>query len=479
MKKRLIEEDLLKILLSELTTDDIRLLLKSDHLNKDEEKICEEMYHNFIFSGSYQIEKILKQNEYDLDYINSIEKINKNKIDEEIENLIISRRKKQNEDLYKLALDDSAYNTFNENTINVINKRYKSIVQINEDNIIEDLEYYYADADNDKGLSFQLDKLDEITNGIPIGITTIISNEKEYRHVYAINLTYNMIINGKNVLYISLNYNKKMTLLDLISRHSCNNEKFNKGISREEIVRFQDENTYRTVYLDFKDTLASNLVLYDTDSCNVQNIFALQRMITCATNQFEKNNNSKIDLVIVDGIEQLHIDTNRKVITNKNAVESEYYKFYKDIKYPVVITNEPKKESIDIINSGGHFNMAFLSDSTKYYSNIIISIRGNSSSDKAKKMKLSLLKNPNDQLIDELLITADKNYAYIKYETDGSNDEISKEIKYGRLEKECNEIKEENKKLEESVQSLSFQIMDMMNPKETEPIDLPPLDANF
>ncbi|MBE6161906.1 MAG: hypothetical protein E7158_06800 [Firmicutes bacterium] len=468
MKKNIIEEELIKILLSEPTTDNIRQLLNADVLNKDEEKLCNEIFKNYSLIGNYQIKRMLQQLEYESGYLDSIEPKNKDNQSIAVGNLIINRRKKQNEEMYKLALNSSTYDEFNENSIDVINRRYKSVIQINEDTILRDLEDYYDLNSNEKGLSFQIDKLDELTNGIPTGVTTVIGNNREYRHVYAINLTYNMITKGKNVLYISLNYNKKLTLLDLISRHSYNTEKFNKNLSRVELATAQDENTYKTVYYDLIDDLTSHLVVFDESNFNVQNVFAIQRIIAYASKQFQKATDSSIDLIIVDGIEKLHIDTSRKVVTNRNIVESEYYSFFNDSSYPVIITNESLEYYADKINEGNHIQLCYLSDVTKYYSKVILSIRGNSASDKAKEMKLSLLKNPNDNLIDEQLITADKNYSYIKYETNDSDDAANSEVKYGRLEQGCNKLKEENRKLEQQVEDLNKSSMNM-----NKPVDIP------
>ena len=464
MNKTLIEEGLIKILLSEPTIEDIRQLLNADVLGKDEEKLCNELFNNYSLIGNYQIKRILQEYGYESTYIDSINVFDKNEVSLEVGNLIINRRKIQNEKLYKLALDSSTYNDFNENSIDIINRRYKSVIQVKEDNVLEDLEDYYDLDNKEKGLSFQLDKLDEITDGIPIGVTTVIGNSKEYRHVYAINLTYNLISKAKNVLYISFNYSKKQSLLDLISRHSCNNEKFNKSLNRDELITMNDENTYKTIYYDLVDNLKSHLIVFDVDNCNVQNVFAFQRMIAYASKIFQKNNNSTIDLIIIDGMEQLHIDTSRKVITNRNTVESEYYSFFNDSQYPIVITNESLEDFADKINDGTHFQLCYLSEATRYYSKVIISVRGNQAMDKAKEMKLSLLKNPNDKTIDELLIVADKQCSYIKYETDNLDDASNYEIKYGRLERSCNKIKEENKKLEQQVVELNQTIMNNSTP---------------
>ena len=106
MNKTLIEEGLIKILLSEPTIEDIRQLLNADVLGKDEEKLCNELFNNYSLIGNYQIKRILQEYGYESTYIDSINVFDKNEVSLEVGNLIINRRKIQNEKLEMQRSDE-------------------------------------------------------------------------------------------------------------------------------------------------------------------------------------------------------------------------------------------------------------------------------------------------------------------------------------------------------------------------------------
>lgn len=461
MKSKVIDEKFLKIVLSIPSASDIRNLITSGTLTKDEINICETIFRNYSILGKSHIENSLIKMGIDSELLKNIKPYSQDEVFNEVGILIEERRKQMNEEIYKLALDNSTYDQFDKQSIDVINRRYKSRIEIEEDNILEELEDFcnLYNKTPEEVLSFCIDYLDENANGIPVGeITSIVSNDKDNRNTYVINLAYNLISKGKNVLFISLNYNKKTTLLNIISRHSCD-EKFKKTLSKKELSTTFDEEAYRYVYNDLIDILKEHLVVYDCKNFNVENVFSFQRLIAKADKSFEESSGKKVDVIIVDGIEQLHIDTDRRIITATNYVETEYYSFFKEIAkdriLPIILTNESLQKYNEMLNSGVYYNLSFISPTVIKYSSVILSIKSNVSMEKKKQIEISILKHPTDNLIDALIVKADKNYSLIHYKINYLEEAENMCVLSERIKKEIRELNDYNNKLVEDNIELS------------------------
>ncbi|MBE6158433.1 MAG: hypothetical protein E7159_01250 [Firmicutes bacterium] len=474
MKTDRIGEDLIRMLLSEPETADIRTLLISGVLNKDEEKICEDAFQNYAIVGKNQIEWKLTQLGYDSSYLNKLELYTKEELVSKVAEFIETRRKIQNDEICKLALDSSTYNEFNEQSIDLLDHRYKSSLVIKEDSILEELEDYSSVENRIKSseIFFGIDYLDEVTDGILNNkITTIISNNSDNKNTYVTNLAYNLISKQKNVLFISMNYSKKMMFLKMISRHSCD-EKFNRQLSIKELTSSFDEQTYKFIYSDISDLLKEHLIIYDSNNFNMQETFTFRRLIAKADKEFTDSSGKPIDMIIIDGLENLHIDTSRRIITNKNLVESEYYSFFSDIAdirgIPIIITNESLHNYNCLLESGIYYNLSYISDTTIKYSNTILTIRSNESMDKKKQLEISLLKYPNGNVVDALLVRADKDYSIIHYKVDALEETATKDVFSERLSKEIQKLESEKETEDKTISDLNKSIMDM-----NEPVEIP------
>lgn len=449
-----IDNELIKILLSLSNKDQIRYLYNADVLNNEEKKLCDAIIDNYAILGKSNISSVLKQNGMNVEEINSIIPYKESKVLIMIDELIINRRKQYNQKIYADMLDMTNYNVFSKEAIDIINKRYKANIEIKDRNVLNELEFL-PDLDEEEvsnEISTGIKKIDEAIHGLPVGkVTSIIGMDNIYRHMVVINMVYKLIMKGKNVLFLSFDYNQKNIYLDLISRHSCD-FKLDKPLSKLELLNEKNSYIYNCLFKDIKEYFYTHLILFDKDDLNMQNVFVFQRLFTIANDKFVKSTNKSIDLIVIDGLPNLYIDTSRRVITNRSLVEKEYYSFFKDMasnflgdgnQMPIVVTNESLSTYNELLNEGVYYNLSYISDITKIYSSVILTVKGDGSSRRSKAIEVSLLKSIDGNLINQILVKADKEYNLIYYTQESVDEKNDSEVMIQYLKKEVEELKED------------------------------------
>lgn len=460
-----IDDEVISITLSEPTIEEVRYLIDSYVLTVSEQKLLERYIECSGLYGVPKIKELLNQLGVNQDEINNKILYDKQTLFDKMCTLITNRRNQENKMIYKKVLEQSDFNVMGNEAVDIINRRYQANIQINDADILADLKdypNYNVIEEIEEGISSGIETIDELTRGIPIGkVSTIISKDREYRHLYVNNLAYNTLMEEKNVLYISINYEKTLVYLEMIARHSCN-EKFNKPLSKTELTTKFDENIYNYVYDDVYDQLNNYFKVYDINDFNLQNVFVFQRLFTLANQNFIKKNNKPIDLVIIDGLERLHIDKKRKVLTSRNTVESEYYLFFKEMslnfvgtnnRIPIVITNESLSVYNEHLENGVYYNLSFISDTIKNYSDLILTVYGDRNLDKQKVINVSLLKFINDNKVNNLKVRADKEYSLIHYKIDSVDEPANSNVLIDRLLEERQSLKSKNDELSEELRS--------------------------
>lgn len=474
MSLKNIDEEVISITLSDPKVEEVQYLLNSNVLNNSEEKLLERFLECSGLYGISKIKELLAQLGITKEKIDALKVYDKSELFDRMCDLITKRRKEENDSIYKELLEDSNYDVMGEKAVDIINRRYQSNIQIKDVDTLTALRDYSSFETIEQigeGISSGIDIIDDLTKGIPLGkVSTIVCKDKEYRHLYVNNLAYNTVMEGKNVLYISINYEKPLIYLEMVARHSCS-EKFNKPLSKTELTTKFDEKLYSFVYEDVYDQLNNHFIVYDIDDFNMQNVFVFQRIFVIANKRFTKLNNKPIDLIIVDGLEKLHIDRGRKVITNRNSVESEYYLFFKDMaknfigtnnKVAIVVTNESLPMYNQHLEDGVYYNLSFISDTIKNYSELILAVYGDKNLDKQKMIEVSLLKFANDNKVDKVKVRADKEFSLIHYKIDGIDEPANSNVYIKRLIEEKTNLEQENKDLKDSEQKANDEVFKLV-----------------
>lgn len=190
------------------------------------------------------------------------------------------------------------------------------------DTAFENLKEHIDDS-KDTSLYTGIKKLDDNDAYIKKGkITSVFAYTGSFKTMFCSNASYNVIKQGANVLYLSLEISKYEMYMNFLSRHSNN---FDKKIShtdiKNNILNEEDKNyLYNTIYQDFKDKLKEHLIIFDETDLKSNTYASYSKLFTQADNYFNKKNGHGIDLIVIDHINLLKFDSGEKVQNDYSAV---------------------------------------------------------------------------------------------------------------------------------------------------------------
>lgn len=476
------DNDLLEILKSDISAEQIKYLIKSKCLNKKEENVCKNMLKQYAMFGKPNLLNIMKQENIDCSEYLDAQVYQQYELLNKIDELIQLRRLQENQQIINSALEETSQSKFKEKTIDLIFKRYSNEIVTKEDYSFRNLEYPEDLLPNIE-LSSSIEYIDNLIGGIEAGlITSIVGTNEEYKTMYALNIAYKAIRDNKNVLFISLGNSTLNIYKRFLCRHSCE-KKFDKAISIEELSTKYDRNVYTNVYNDFENNLLNNLILYDNKEFEVSSHYNLQRLIVLAQKEFLERSEHGIDLIIIDDFTNMKLDSGCKTITNLTTIVNEYYNYLRsqakgllgsETQVPIIITSCCIENSILLLQNGYDYVLNFVNEEMRKLSDNIISIYGDKYLKKGNKVKIKVLKSMTNTMEESKTINADYNHWYIKYTNSNIDEETTKDEFIAFLEKD-------NKRLLESNERFNNILMDMGSSKKIdfdESIfdDLPPLE---
>ena len=232
-----------------------------------------------------------------------------------------------------------------------------------------------------------------------------------------------------------------------------------------------NERLYATVYDDIKDKFLNYLSIYDANNFNIQNVFVFQRIFTEADIKFRDLTGKSVEIILIDSISKLRIDTSRKTITNHKVIEKEYYMFLNDmankflgenVSVPIVVSNISDAKYNDLLNNGVYYNLSFISDIVKTFSSTIYAIKGSNDLDKSRQIELSLLKSINGNTVDGQLIRAEVEYSKVYNKSNEEQEPANDEVRIGRLEEEVKKLREEKDEKENNNFNDLFSLDDLV-----------------
>lgn len=270
---------------------DVINILKYEYvLSDDELELCDKCLADIeVYNGS-NLKKIL-----DIDL--NIEIYNKLKIDDMIDEFIRERKKREINDIFLLASEDMFSPDSVDKLLNGYTKRIKS--SIDQDLFNGDI---FFNESEDIYISFISDEVDAFSKGIRKGtITSIIGDSGNFKSLWAINIAYNAVSDGKNVMYLSINTDKEIVAKRLLTRHNCN-EKFPNSYSYENMHNIKNATFSTNVIQDFMENYSTNIVVFDDGDLGVPNVRSIKRLIAEAEKYFLSKTDSGIDLIIIDDL---------------------------------------------------------------------------------------------------------------------------------------------------------------------------------
>lgn len=418
-----IDDELLDILNSDITVEQVKYLMKAKCLSKQEENLCECMLKSYALYGKFNLLQVMKEFKIDTNIYLDLKVYKRLEVYKVIDEFIYNRRMLENQQVLEAVLDGTAQNTYNEKVIDLVLKRYRNQIVVKEDESFRELENP-EDLEPNIEISSAIEYVDNLIGGLEDGLlTTIVGTNEEYKTMYAVNIAYRALQDEKNVLFISLGNSTQNIYKQFLCKHSCT-PKFDRPISIQELNTKYDRNIYSAVYGDFENNHLSNLILFDNREFDVSTHYNLQRLIVHAQDTFIENTEHGIDLIILDEFSNMKLNVRSKTITNTTTVVNEYYKYLKEQakgllgtkkKLPIIITACVNDNGIMALQNRWDFTLNCINQEMKILSDNIISIYGDNNLKTVKKVKVKILKSMSNIMDVSKDISANYEHYHIKF----------------------------------------------------------------
>lgn len=418
-----IDDELLDILNSDITVEQVKYLMKAKCLSKQEENLCECMLKSYALYGKFNLLQVMKEFKIDTNIYLDLKVYKRLEVYKVIDEFIYNRRMLENQQVMEAVLEGTAQNTYNEKVIDLAFKRYRNQIVVKEDESFKELEDP-EELEPNIEISSAIEYVDNLIGGLEDGtLTTLVGTNEEYKTMYAVNIAYRALQDEKNVLFISLGNSTRKIYKQFLCKHSCA-PKFDSPISFQELNTKYDLNIYSFVYGDFENNHLNNLILFDNREFDVSSHYNLQRLIVHAQDTFIKNTEHGIDLIILDEFSNMKLDVKSKTITNTTTVVNEYYKYLKEQargllgtkkELPIVITACVNDIGIMTTEFKWDFTLNCINQEMKILSDNIISIYGDSNLKKANKLKVKVLKSMSNIMDTSKDISAIYEHYHIKF----------------------------------------------------------------
>lgn len=406
---------------ADLRLENIFVSINKDNVYKltDLEKIKEidlsekQMINKYIYiveqtEGTPNID--LLKREFPSLYFDNAEKLSDEELNDYIKLYIAN---KKNLFISKKLLEQSMIvktNGVTEKTVNILNEITKSdSVSIEYKEALNDLIEIYNSKKDIEGIKTGVKEIDNSISGLMPGTITVLAGYTgSYKTTWALNIAYNAIVEGKNVLYLSLEVIKEYIFYNLISRHSFN-DKFkihidNSKLKRRELDDKEFEYFQETIYNDFRK-LSGRVFAIDETELENYSFYSLENKFREIEKLAQKETGHGIDMLVVDHAQLLKYDENMKGIGNETNVVNAYVSFFRQ--QALNFIRENKQVSVLILSqtsrdgwrkasrNEGCYDLTALADSNELEraASLVFTVFCSSSLKQVKEAKVQILKN--------------------------------------------------------------------------------------
>ena len=397
-----IGNDFLKILSSPCEVQKlinfIQEAIKAEVLLKDEFKLCNAILEQYETTSTVDLE--LAQRMTNMYYYPLRDTFKEEDLLFECEKFIASRL---SSDFRKQVINgvkeaDSSYFT-RKNTAFFLN-RYASIIGVEKNTDLDTFLSAFNQNDADNIISSNNEFVDRcFKGGLKNGkVTTIIgAPSNPSKSLWSLNIAYNALAQDKNVLYLTLGTNEQELNKRLILRHSYNTKFETELISSDEIDDEFDMELVEEVCKDFYENLSNHLIVLDDNDLDISNVTSLQKLFVFAEHKFHEINERGIDLIVVDDFTHMKLDDGKKLITNKNQIQTEYYSFFRNQSknflgtkrmLTIVVTNEFDRKYIPYYEENDTYQKSMVPEVIESLSDNILVIRNDSDN----QLKVTIVK---------------------------------------------------------------------------------------
>lgn len=306
-------------------------------------------------------------------------------------------------------------NGITEDTLNQLNQISKSdSVSIEHQNIEENILEIYKNKVKLEGIKTGVDLVDKDTGGLQQGsLTTILGFTGSFKTTWAINIAYNAIKQGKNVLYLSLEVIGEYIYYDLLSRHSTNSEfkhhieheAFKKKELTEDLFKYVEE----TIYPSLKN-LPGNIYIVDETELEAYSFYSLENKFREIDKLAIEATGHGIDLLVIDHAQLLKFDASMKGIGNETNIVNAYVSFFRQnalnwIKsgrqISVLVLSQASREGWkEAVRAEGKYKLTALAEANELEraSSLVLSVFSSDALKEMKEAKIQILKNRDGQV---------------------------------------------------------------------------------
>lgn len=458
-----IGRDLLKVLNtpceSKSLINFIEEAIKSNVLLKDEKKLCDAILEQYETTSTVDFD--LAEKAANLYCANSRDAFKEDELLYECEKFIAAR---QLNDFNAQVIDGvrkADSNNFNRRNTALFLNKYASIIGVEKNMDLSSFLSSFNQESTDNIISSNNEFVDRcFKGGLKNGkVTTIIgAPSNPSKSLWSLNIAYNAITQNKNVLYLTLGTDERELNKRLILRHSYNTKFETELTSDDEIDDVFDMELVEEVCKDFYENLSSHLIVLDDNDLDISTVTSLQKLFVFAEHKFNEVNKHGIDLIVIDDFTNMKLDDGRKLITNKNQIQTEYYSFFRNQSknflgtkrmISIVVTNEFDRKYATYFEENDTFQRSMIPEVIESLSDNILVIRN----ENTYQVKVTIVK-PIRSADGGYYLTSVKacfNNWYMGYNNEDetlkarAGEKLSDDMKVDAVFPETNSTKQENK----------------------------------
>lgn len=375
--------------------------ISNNVLYKDEKKLCKTMIEQYEVTNNIDIDMAIKCNNFYYPHYRNAEKFQADELIYEYDKFISIRIEdkslKQGINAYKVA----GYGVFSKNNTMKFLNNYASVIAIDKETSLDDFIGSFNNETED-AITTVCEFVDKCYKGGIKGgqVTTILGLPSDVsRSLWSLNIAYNALKQGKNVLYFTLGINESEFNKRIILRHSYDS-KFKSELIGDDYDSYDSEEI-EVVCKDFYDNLSSRLMVFDESYFDISSIANLQKLIVIADHKFYEASEHGVDLIIIDDFAHMKLNDGKKVVTSRNKIQNEYYSYFRNQcknflgtkrMIPILITEAIDKRYSSYFAENDSFGSYMISDIIDSLSDNILVVR----IDNETQLKVTIVKPTNN-----------------------------------------------------------------------------------
>lgn len=190
----------------------------------------------------------------------------------------------------------------------ISNNENEELVKAYSEDLLENI----LNKEEIHGIPFGIDFIDSVYPGTtPNSFTVLAGYTGSMKTTLAVNHCFINMLNGKNVVYFSLEISKEDLIVNLMSLYtiSCTKE----PIKRDEInkIKYRDKEKFRQIFKDLM-SLPGKIQIYDETDIESYSHGVFNNLIHKTDKMFKEDTGNGISLIVLDHAQLLKYDTNVK-----------------------------------------------------------------------------------------------------------------------------------------------------------------------